>query len=201
MTDIPLATEQPVKDIATQLKELRGHPTLDVQRVVAAFGRTAYFPLMLVVAIALISPLSSIPLYSTFSGLAFACLAGSLLLGMNRLWLPGLLGRRQVSPRNLDLLISSFDWWARRLDPLTETRWPIFTIKPMRFIIEMTIFMAGILMPFFEVVPMSSSIIGLAVALLTLSLMARDGLLMIAGYITLGFAYSIPILAYRALLG
>jgi hypothetical protein len=57
----------------------------------------------------------------------------------------------------------------------------VFVHRPLIFIPQTFCVLSGLMMPFLEFVPFSSSLVGAAVALLAFGMLARDGLFVMLG--------------------
>lgn len=172
-----------VERVVTRLEELTGQDRVSVREILEAFGTRSFLPVLMVPALLVLSPLSGIPLMSTACGLTIAAIAGQMVAGRDHLWLPEVVTRRsfegnqaQRAVRRLHGLAAWLDRHARgRLDPLL--RWP------GRKTIQSLCMLCGVAMPFLELVPFSSSILGGAVLLLATALLTRDGLFALMGFI------------------
>jgi hypothetical protein len=63
----------------------------------------------------------------------------------------------------------------------------------MRKWIQAMCLICGLSMPFLELVPFSSSILGMAVLFFATSLITRDGLFVLFGVLTMGAALAVPL--------
>ena len=59
--------------------------------------------------------------------------------------------------------------------------WP-----PILWVAQALCLICGLMMPFLELVPFTSSILGTVVLLLSFGMLARDGLFMLLGFATIG---------------
>ncbi len=141
-------------------------------------------PVLLVPALFVVSPLSGIPLFSSACGILIALISAQMLLGRRHLWLPSLLTNRHIAGKKLRKATDKLQGVARWMDSHTRERLRFFTHRPFRWVTQAACLLCGAAMPFLELVPFSSSILGVAVTLLALSLLVRDGLIALFG---LGF--------------
>lgn len=152
-----------------------------VDDLVQAIGQASFTPVLLLPAIAVATPLSGIPLFSTLMGILIFLVALQMLLRREQLWLPQWLLRRKTNGARVR---SAFEWvrpavtW---LDANTYVRFTAFVHRPVIFVPQIMCVLSGLAMPFLEFVPFSSSLVGGAVALLAFGMMARDGLFVIFG--------------------
>lgn len=181
-----------VLDIVDRLDRAAEPERVSVAHLVQAFGASAFLPVMMVPALLVVSPLSGIPLFSTLCGLVIALVAAQMLLGRNRLWLPALIGRREIAGprlrRGTRWLRGLADWMDRhaqgRLAGLAGQRFHVPVVAAC--------LVAGLAMPLMEVLPFSSSLLGLSVLLFCTGLLSGDGLFVAAGFGAMGLAATIP---------
>ncbi|MDN2566648.1 exopolysaccharide biosynthesis protein [Aquibium sp. A9E412] len=156
-------------------------PRVAVAEIVDTIGARAFSPLLLVPALILISPASGVPGLSSIGGMLIALVAVQIVIGRRTLWLPGMLRRRTVGRDQLDRANRFLRRPAAFVDRWTRRRLAFLTEKPFSIVPALLCLAGGLVIPFFELVPMSSSIIATAVAFFALALVTRDGLLVLIG--------------------
>jgi len=148
---------------------------ISVDRLVDIIGASSFTPLLLAPALAVASPLSGIPLFSSAMGVMIFLVSLQMVLNRDHVWLPGWLLRREVSSDRIraafDRLRPVLSW----LDTHSHPRLSLFTRRPFRLLAQLLCLISGLSMTLLEFVPLSSSLLGLAVVLLSLGLLARDG--------------------------
>lgn len=159
-----------------------------VSEIVDGIGDGAFAPLMLVPALIMISPATAVFGVATFCGIATALIAFQMMIGRERLWLPGFIRRRTVRRSWLDAALHWLSKPARLIDRLTHQRLPALTTAPFDRLWAFVCMMAALFIPVFELVPMSATIIAAAILLFSLAMVAKDGLLVILGASVLGGA-------------
>ena len=185
----------PVSDIVDRLDELTGASRVTLEDAVAAFGERSFLPVMMIPALLVVTPLSGIPLFSSACGLTIAFIAAQMVAGRHHLWLPGFLMHRDVEGARAHDAIQKLKRMARWLDDHSRRRFRFFMTRVFRKWVQVMCFLCGAAMPFLEFVPFSSSILGAAVLFLSTALLARDGLFVIFGLITLCAAALAPLWA------
>lgn len=113
-------------------------------------------------------------------------IAGQMVLGWGKPWLPQKLGERQVATASLAALARRADPWLRRMEPVSRPRLAALTRRPLDQIVgvALLVFSAAILVP----VPGTNTVPGIAVAIIAIGLLQRDGILVLLGLI-LGVAW------------
>ena len=178
----PAANPHPVTDIVDRLAETAENEQVTIGEVCTAFGRRSYLPLLVAPALAVMSPLSGIPLFSSFCGVIIALVAAQMVIpGLESLWIPGIIARRRISGRRLRKAIGSLAKIAHWLDERARQRLKWLIVPPGRTVLETICLICGAAMPFLEFIPFSSSVAGGAVLLIATGLLTRDGLFALAG--------------------
>ncbi len=193
----------PVQDIVSRIDAAAQGERVTLGEVVAAFGRRSFIPVLMVPALLVVSPLSGVPLFSAACGIAIALIAAQMLWpGRDTLWLPDRLMRQQVSGARARRAVGALGRLARWLDKHARDRLRVLVVRtPGRSVLEGFCMLAGAAMPFFEVVPFTSSTLGFGVLLIATGLLTRDGLFAVAGMAVLVVAPLVPVVILGGLLG
>ncbi|WP_406721376.1 exopolysaccharide biosynthesis protein [Thioclava litoralis] len=182
-------TRRAVRDIVAAIDaRARDEDEIRIEDVLGSLGGASFVPVLLVPALFVVSPLSGIPLFSSACGILIALISAQMLLGRDHLWLPRLLTRRHIAGDKLRKATGKLQGIARWMDLHTKERLRLFTHRPFRWVTQGACLLCGAAMPFLELVPFSSSILGAAVTLLALSLLVRDGLIALFGLCFIGLA-------------
>lgn len=102
-----------------------------------------------------------------------------ILLGRRTPWLPAKLGARTVSSEGLMSLATRAGPWLRRIEAVSSPRLAWLTRAPFDRVLgaALVVFSASILVP----LPGTNSVPGLAVVVVSMGLLQRDGVLVILG--------------------
>ncbi len=111
------------------------------------------------------------------------CLVGAqMLLGRDELWLPRWLAARTVSRALLEKIVHGALKWIRRFEVYSRPRLPYFSSAGARFLMGGIVIVLGLLLmlpiPIFGNLPP-----GIAVCILGLGLVERDGVFIAAGLV------------------
>lgn len=106
-------------------------------------------------------------------------ISAQILIGRARPWLPAKLGARQVSKEALQNLALRAGPWLRRVESVSRPRLAALTRRPLDQIVglALVLFSASILVP----LPGTNTVPGIAVVLVAMGLLQRDGILVILG--------------------
>lgn len=159
-----------------------GDKHISIGEMLDAVGRRSFGPVLLLVGLILVTPLSGMPGMPTLMGLLVLLTLGQILAGRKHFWLPALLVRREVPRdklvRGLELLRPA----ARRVDRLLRPRATLLVKGPGLYVTAVVCMIIAIFMPATEVVPFSSSIAGVALMAFGLAIISRDGVLALFGW-------------------
>lgn len=161
---------------------------VSVRDIVRRIGEGAFPPLMLAPALIIVTPASAIIGLSTFCGMIVALVAFQMVIGRDRLWLPAFILNRTMPHRRLERVISHIERPARYIDRLTRKRLTVLVDPPMARLWALLCLLLSLVIPVFELVPMSATIIAATISLFALAMLARDGLLVILGLLVLAGA-------------
>lgn len=130
-------------------------------------------------------------------GTLIVLLAARLLVGHTTVRLPGFMRDRRVPQRALEMVLRRGVPLLRRLERRARPRMTVLTSPPLVLVTALLLIIMGaaLALP----IPFGNSLPGAAVVALSLGLLTRDGIGMIAGYVLcLGTAAYIGALAWGA---
>jgi len=157
--------------------------------IVESIGSRSFGPILLLTGLTLISPLSGIPGLPSTMALLIILVTAQMLLRRKHFWLPGWMLRRSIKHYRLTRTIKWLRPSARFIDQWLRPRLLFLVKNSGTFLIAILCTIIASVLPATELVPFSSSIAGVALALFGLALVAHDGLLVIAGLaVTAGVA-------------
>lgn len=174
-----IMVDHPVRDVVATLQHSGQAEKVAFGTLIAGFGDAAFPPCLLVPALLVVSPLSGIPLFSSFCALVIILIAAQGALGRNRIWLPGFLAQRELSGERLQNAAHSLRHVVRVTEYVTRPRLTFLTSGPMRRVIYAGLILLAACVPFLELVPFASSMIGLVVAVFAIALLTRDGIMLL----------------------
>jgi hypothetical protein len=164
--------------ILESIQDADGEERITVGEIVHLIGAVSFAPLLIVPAIALVSPLSGIPMFSAMMGVIIFLVSVQMLFHRTHLWLPGWILRLRARRTRVKYAFQKLHPLVRWLDRHTKTRLVVLTDPPFVVIPQLICVLSGMVLPLMELVPFSSSMIGLSVALLSIGIFTRDGVLL-----------------------
>ncbi|MGC3940506.1 exopolysaccharide biosynthesis protein [Roseobacter sp. EG26] len=153
-----------------------------VQEIVSEIGDRTTTPVILVVALFLVSPLSGVPGIPTICAAIIVMLALQALMGY-QLWLPEKVMAMQISRSALERAVQWLRGPASWIDRNSHPRLQYLTRGPMRMLILVQCAVIPLGWPALELVPGVTSLAAATIGLFAFGLFARDGYFVIAGYI------------------
>lgn len=149
--------------------------------LIRTFGDRSFAPLMLILALVGITPVGGVPTVPTILAGSIALIAGQRLFGRETMWLPQFITCRGVNSDKLTKGSATLDRIARVLDKLAKRRIAALAGPNARRVVAGLIVALCLAMPMLELVPFAAAIPFLAIAVLSLAIMVRDGLVMLVG--------------------
>lgn len=175
-----------VGEVLDALQQVINGDRVTTRQIVAKLGERSFAPLLLVPALILVSPISSIPGMPTLGALIIALVTIQMLAGRRHLWLPEIINRRSVSADRLNRAIA----WLRKpvawIDRHVHRRLVYLTIRPLSYIPLLTCLGVTMIMPLMEFVPALATVAAFAITLFAIGLMTHDGFFVIGGYSLVG---------------
>lgn len=186
-----------VDDLVVLLENLaEDRETVSVFDLIEGLGEAARLPLIMTLALVVVSPLSGIPLLPSTLGLMIALLSLQIFIGKRVLWLPGIVRRRELSSLRLRQGAKRLHGLAQWLDRNSRRRFQLLVGMPVRAFLPLVIALCGAVMPLLELVPFSSSLLGMAITLICTGMILADGLWIALALLFISTAASIPAALY-----
>ena len=155
--------------------------TVAIDDLLDTFGDRSFAPLMLILALVGISPVGGIPSVPTIIALCIAIIAAQMAWGRKHVWLPGFVTGRGVSSDRLTKGEDKLRKIADVLDSIAKGRLKALASGPARRVVAGLIVVLCLALPVLEIVPFAAAAPFLAIAMLSLALMVRDGLVLLIG--------------------
>lgn len=159
-----------------------GRDTICVSEVIDSLGTQVLLSMLLLPALAVVTPLSGIPGLSSLCGIIIALVGLQLLWGRKTIWLPDWIMRRELPAARLEKTVKWLNGLAKWCDKISRQRLLFLVQKPGAILAQLICVLSGAAMPFLELIPFSSSMLGSAVSLFAVGLVMRDGLFVFVGF-------------------
>lgn len=163
---------------------------VSVDEVYRAIGERSFGPLLLVVGLIGMTPISAIPTAPSILALLVALIAGQLLVGRQTLWLPKRMLRMSLSSARLHRSLGAIRKPVHALDAVMRPRLCFLTGKVGARVVALACVAVAATVPPLELLPFVAVVPATAIAAFGLGLVTRDGIV-----ISLAFAATFGALA------
>jgi hypothetical protein len=147
--------------------------------LLTALGDRALAALLFVFAVPNVLPVP--PGTSTLLGAPLVFLAAQLAFG-RRPWLPAVIARRTMTRTDFAALVQRIGPWLARAEKLLRPRAIALALPPMEYLVGLVCLLLALVLVL--PVPLGNMLPALAISLLALGILARDGLWIAAGLAT-----------------
>lgn len=151
--------------------------------VLDKFGNRSFAPVMLVLALLEITPVGVIPGVPSFLALCIIVIAVQMLMGRDHIWVPGWIADRSVSGEKMDKATDKLEGPADKLDGIAKERLKPLAQGPALKVAAGIIILLALMVPPLEVLPWASAAPMIAISIICLAIMVRDGLAMLAAWL------------------
>lgn len=190
MADLPAAhldepRRQAFSSVLRALAEPQRGERVTVAEIVGALGDRAFGAVLLIFAAPNILPVT-LPGTSSVTALPIVLVGVQLLLGWRKLHLPAALARRSFLRRQLAVVVERLGPWLERAERLARPRYPALTspLAERLYAVPILVLSAVLFLP----LPLSNIPPGIALSILGLGLLERDGGFVLAGLAAGGLA-------------
>jgi len=163
-----------------------GRDRIAVGDLLAALGDRALVALMFVFAFPNVLPTP--PGTSSVLGAPLIFLALQLSFGQ-RPWLPAFIARRSMARTDFAALIRRVSPWLARAERLLRPRAAWLALPPMEFLVGLVCLLLALILVL--PIPLGNVLPALAISLLALGVLERDGLWVAAGLVTAAFGVAV----------
>lgn len=149
---------------------------ISIGDLLAALGDRALAALLFVFAVPNVLPVP--PGTSTILGAPLVFLAAQLSLGL-RPWLPGVIAHLTMSRADFAALVQRISPWLKRADRLLRPRAVVLVLPPMEYLVGLVCLLLAVVLVL--PIPLGNMLPALAISLLALGILERDGLWVVGG--------------------
>lgn len=174
--------------LVSLLDQLVEHTTGDkvtLGKILDVVAHRSFGPLLLVIGLIAVGPTAAIPFLSYIAASIVIVLSAQMLIGKKYPWIPQGLAQFEFSRATLEKSVKIMRPYADRIDDFVGARLTLFTTEPARRLIAGVCTLLALCIFPLDMLPFTSGIPALAIAVFGLGLTMRDGLV-----IAIGFALS-----------
>jgi hypothetical protein len=167
--------------LATLITAADGEGDISLQEVLKMLGARAFGLAILIFSLPNSLPIPSPPGFSAVTGFPIVIFGFQMLLGRKSLWLPARIRRYRFSRAKLTSFLTKALPYIRKVERLLHPRLTFMGSKGAEHVLGLVILLLSVLlaMP----IPLGNFLPGLAISVIALGMLERDGLVMIAGAI------------------
>ena len=162
--------------------------------ILQALDQRSYGPVLLLPALIAVAPTGAIPGMSLVTGAIIFAVALQLFLGRKSPWLPSRFASFSFSRDRLISVIDRSTTYTKWVDKILQPRLTILVSFPVNRVVALICMIMALTMFPLALLPFAVAIPGTSIALLALGLTARDGLVVLLGFIC--SAAALGLLAY-----
>ena len=175
-------------EIEERARESDGDP-FTLGDIIEAVGRRSYGPLLLVIGLFAISPATIVPGMTWLAAAITLIVAGQMLFGMKRPWLPRKALRARLPREGSIEALDKVRPWAKRIDGVLKPRLAFLSQPPFVNLVALFVIAAALVTFPLSLVPLAPLAPGIAVVFFGLGMVARDGLWLLLGAASLAGAF------------
>lgn len=179
----PTAERLPLSQVLHGLADDPICERVSIGDLLATLGDRAIGALLFIFAFPNVLPTP--PGTSAILGAPLLFLAAQLAFGRPP-WLPAIITQRSMSRDDYLTLIRRIGPWLARAEKLLKPRMSSLTLPPMEYLIGLLCLLLAILLAL--PIPLGNMLPALAISLIALGVLERDGLWVLAGLVTAGLA-------------
>ncbi len=157
-----------------------------VKTMLSAAGSRSFAPALLLAGLIMFSPLSGIPGLPSLAALLVLLIAGQMLLGRHYFWVPTFIESRSVSRRKFEVALRWLNPVARFIDRFLKPRLTRLTQGPGTIVLTLVCMIVALSVPPLEIFPFLASAAGAILMLLSLSMIANDGVMALLAMLLVG---------------
>jgi hypothetical protein len=168
-----------LSDVLQALAHDESRDRISVSDLLAALGDRALAALLFVFAVPNVLPVP--PGTSSLLGAPLVFLAAQLAFGL-RPWLPSVIASRSMSRSDFATLVRRIGPWLGRAERLLRPRAVLLALPPMEYLVGLVCLLLSVVLVL--PVPLGNMLPALAISLLALGVLERDGLWILAGLVS-----------------
>ncbi len=167
--------------VLDHLDDKAGGETITIDQIIQSFEERGYGPVLLSLALVELLPTGAIPGVPTLVAILVVLVAGQLLVGRTRPWVPEKLASKGFSHKKFKAGREKLRPFTSKCDRFIKPRLPGLTTGLMNRLVAGICIVLALTLPPLELIPFASSAPSFAIALLAIGLSAKDGLMVLLG--------------------
>ncbi len=166
-----------LSDLIERLVALAGSSEkITVHEIREEIGERSFGPFLIIPAVIEISPIGGIPGVPTAIAIIISLFAVQILFGRKHLWLPQMIEKRTLNGHKLKRGLGKITSFARYSENIFRPRMKWATEPPYLQFLSLAVILLCASVPPLELIPFASTVPMLAIIMVGISLLVRDGL-------------------------
>jgi hypothetical protein len=165
--------------VLAEIAEGAEEDRISIGDLLAALKRRALGALIFIFAVPVALPLP--PGVSTVFGAPLLFLTAQLMLGMKP-WLPGIITNRSLKRGEFKRIVTAVAPWLHRAESVMKPRLNFVGQRPFVYVLGLMCLILSTIL--FLPIPLGNMLPAFAVSIISLGLLARDGIWMLIGFVT-----------------
>ncbi|MDQ8187592.1 exopolysaccharide biosynthesis protein [Pelagicoccus sp. SDUM812002] len=151
--------------------------SVTMEAMMESVGRRSFGPVVLMIGLIAMSPLSGIPTLPSILGVMVVLVAGQMVVGRRRFWVPKRLLQRSIASKKLKKGLGVLRPVGRFIDRILKPRLTFLTNGLGARFMAILCVLVGATMPPLELLPFLATTAGAALSSFGLAMIAHDGVL------------------------
>ena len=189
-----MAESQPLESVLHKATEETDKEDVSIKDLMEIYGARSFGPVFILLGLLVVlPPLGAIPVLPAVVGIVILLFSVQMLFGRSHIWLPGVVKNLSIEREKLEKAEEKSEDGLRLADRMINARleWATGGIAKYAAAIMVSV-MALIMIPL-ELVPFAVAIPGMAITMVGVALLARDGLLMLIAYVLSAVALGVMV--------
>lgn len=177
--------ERPLQTLLDKALEQADGDRLKVGDLLDAYGTRSFGPVIALLALIVISPLGAVPFLPILFAALILLIAVQILFGRKHPWVPDRIRKIAFDRKKAEAFREKSGDWLKRIDKLIGPRLEWAATGPADYAAALAVCFLCLILgaPPIELIPYAAALPASAILMFGLGLTARDGLLMILGYL------------------
>lgn len=184
----------PASDVLRKMVDKNQADRISFADIKSALHERGFAILMLALALPVALPIPMPPGLTLIPGIPLLILSMQMLVGLDSPWLPGIIGRRTIKRKTLAGIVEAAAPYLKKIERLLKPRLSLASSKYGERLIGLfaAIFSITMMVP----VPLTQTVPGLGVLIMSLGLLSKDGITIILGMVTgsVGICFSMVVI-------
>ena len=183
-TDLTASRDDPLENVLDRaINDIDGEK-ITFGDVLDLFGDRSFGPVIAFLGLLVVlPPLGAVPGLPALIGLIIIMFSLQILFGAKHIWVPKFVQKRSIGKDKLKAANRRAKPWLKRIDKLISERLEFLTGRIAVVVAALMVTLLALLMIPLELVPFAVAAPGAAIVLFGLAFVARDGVLMLLGYV------------------